>query len=144
MLIAMMTRSYETIHVSERNYICFILGIVLVVFVYSKSKKDHSDTEWKFSRSKLFMEFIKESSIVPVPFNIFMLPLTCASFIKEVVTKFRKKQSNGQDFNSNHIEMNHVRGGGGNNAMKNGNANGLTVPKPVINIYALLLSEFYA
>ncbi len=39
----------------------------------------HSDTEWKFARSKLYMEFIREGATLPVPLNIIPMP----SFIYE-------------------------------------------------------------
>nr|XP_022328099.1 short transient receptor potential channel 3-like [Crassostrea virginica]XP_022328100.1 short transient receptor potential channel 3-like [Crassostrea virginica] len=49
MLIAMMSRSFEKI-------------------------QEEADTEWKFARSKIYMEFIKNSNELPVPFNIFPTP----------------------------------------------------------------------
>ncbi|CAF0998099.1 unnamed protein product [Adineta ricciae] len=49
MLIAMMSKSYETI-------------------------EEHADVEWKFARSKLYMEYIKEGGTLPVPFNIVPTP----------------------------------------------------------------------
>ncbi|XP_062570970.1 short transient receptor potential channel 7-like [Saccostrea cucullata] len=49
MLIAMMSRSFEKI-------------------------QEEADTEWKFARSKIYMEFIKNSNDLPVPFNIFPTP----------------------------------------------------------------------
>ncbi|CAF1291792.1 unnamed protein product [Adineta steineri] len=49
MLIAMMSKSYEAI-------------------------EEHADVEWKFARSKLYMEFIKDGGTLPVPFNIVPTP----------------------------------------------------------------------
>ncbi|ESO82714.1 hypothetical protein LOTGIDRAFT_108754, partial [Lottia gigantea] len=49
MLIAMMTRSFEII-------------------------QEMADTEWKFARSKMYMEYIKGECTLPVPFNIFPTP----------------------------------------------------------------------
>ncbi|XP_046361820.2 short transient receptor potential channel 3-like [Haliotis rufescens] len=46
MLIAMMTRSFDII-------------------------QSEADTEWKFARSKLYMEYIKGDCVLPVPFNLF-------------------------------------------------------------------------
>ncbi|RMZ93459.1 short transient receptor potential channel 4, partial [Brachionus plicatilis] len=58
MLIAMMTKSYEKII-------------------------HHSDTEWKFARSMLFMTYIKEGFTLPVPFNLIPPPLTTYFEIKK-------------------------------------------------------------
>ena len=33
--------------------------------------EQHSDTEWKFARSKLWMSYFDESATLPPPFNIF-------------------------------------------------------------------------
>ncbi|KAL4235161.1 anthranilate synthase component II [Mactra antiquata] len=49
MLIAMMSRSFELI-------------------------QGQADTEWKFARSKLYMEYIKDESTLPIPFNIIPSP----------------------------------------------------------------------
>lgn len=45
LLIAMMSNSYAQIH-------------------------EHSDTEWKFARTKLWMSYFEESATLPPPFNI--------------------------------------------------------------------------
>jgi hypothetical protein len=76
MLIAMMSKSYETI-------------------------EEHADVEWKFARSKLYMEYIKEGreiialnkkqtcrisigGTLPVPFNIIITPEAAYDFIRRV------------------------------------------------------------
>ncbi|XP_067652087.1 short transient receptor potential channel 7-like [Haliotis asinina] len=51
MLIAMMTRSFDTI-------------------------QSEADTEWKFARSKLYMEHIKSDSALAIPFNLVPSPKT--------------------------------------------------------------------
>lgn len=33
--------------------------------------EQHSDTEWKFARTKLWMSYFEESATLPPPFNIF-------------------------------------------------------------------------
>jgi transient-receptor-potential-like protein len=33
--------------------------------------EQHSDTEWKFARTKLWMSYFDESATLPPPFNIF-------------------------------------------------------------------------
>ncbi|XP_052717525.1 short transient receptor potential channel 7-like isoform X3 [Crassostrea angulata] len=49
MLIAMMSRSFELI-------------------------QEDSDTEWKFARSKLYMDYIKSGATLPIPFNMIPTP----------------------------------------------------------------------
>ncbi|KAL5021904.1 hypothetical protein ScPMuIL_001059, partial [Solemya velum] len=61
MLIAMMSRSFEIIQAE-------------------------ADTEWKFSRSKLYMEYIKDDSTIPVPLNIFPTP-KCIYYIFRYIWK---------------------------------------------------------
>lgn len=64
MLIAMMTKSYEAI-------------------------LTHSDVEWKFARSKLYMEFIKEGDELPVPLNLLPTP----KMVMSIIDRIRKKKS---------------------------------------------------
>ncbi|XP_071173975.1 short transient receptor potential channel 7-like [Mytilus edulis] len=49
MLIAMMSRSFEII-------------------------QEEADTEWKFARTKLYMEYIRDDATLPIPFNIVPTP----------------------------------------------------------------------
>lgn len=41
--------------------------------------EQHSDTEWKFARTKLWMSYFEESATLPPPFNIFP---TVKNFLK--------------------------------------------------------------
>jgi transient-receptor-potential-like protein len=36
--------------------------------------QEHSDTEWKFARTRLWMSYFEESATLPPPFNIFPTP----------------------------------------------------------------------
>ncbi|CAF0714386.1 unnamed protein product [Brachionus calyciflorus] len=60
MLIAMMTKSFQTI-------------------------LEQSDTEWKYSRSRLYMEFIKRGSVVPIPLNIIPSPNFVLTVFKKII-----------------------------------------------------------
>lgn len=101
MLIAMMTRSYETI-------------------------LKHSDTEWKFARSKLYMEFIREGQNLPAPFNIIPMPSLILSFFKKFILCFYKKPPTSPPLPD--IELPKVN----ENGVANGKANGDT-PHPKVN-----------
>ncbi|KAK3600933.1 hypothetical protein CHS0354_004142 [Potamilus streckersoni] len=69
MLIAMMSRSFEII-------------------------QEEADTEWKFARSKLYMEYIKEGSTLPIPFNIIPTPKAVCKLLKSVCVLFRIHNKN--------------------------------------------------
>lgn len=45
--------------------------------------QQHSDTEWKFARTKLWMSYFEDSSTLPPPFNV--LPS-----VKWLIRVFRK------------------------------------------------------
>lgn len=66
MLIAMMTKSYEKII-------------------------HHSDIEWKFARSKLYMTYINEGFTLPVPFNLIPTPLIAYISIRNFVNAYKEK-----------------------------------------------------
>ncbi|KAK3600930.1 hypothetical protein CHS0354_004139 [Potamilus streckersoni] len=65
MLIAMMSRSFEII-------------------------QEESDTEWKFARSKLYMEYIKDDSTLPIPFNVIPTPKTVYYMFRSIYGHCKK------------------------------------------------------
>lgn len=72
LLIAMMSNSYAMIDVC--TYILFLLvllylQLISVIALYS-NEQEHSDTEWKFARTKLWMSFFEDGATLPPPFNI--------------------------------------------------------------------------
>ena len=70
MLIAMMTKTYETIRAA-------------------------ADTEWKFARTKLYMEYINENNFkLPVPFNLIPTQDGVKSIFKAILQKFQKSNDN--------------------------------------------------
>lgn len=83
MLIAMLTKSFDSI-------------------------LEHSDIEWKFSRSKLYMEYIKEGSVLPIPFNIIPTPAFLFESFKKLIC--RRKKGENTTSNSYRIdELSHSR-----------------------------------
>ena len=96
MLIAMMSKSYETI-------------------------EEHADVEWKFARSKLYMEYVKEGKSIinplpsdlsthlggtlPVPFNIIPTPKDIHYFVRRIFTCF-KRIKNPHEGNAHAGELN--------------------------------------
>ncbi|XP_055955582.1 short transient receptor potential channel 7-like [Patella vulgata] len=52
-----------------------LLNILIAMMTRSFQKiAEDSDAEWKFSRSMLYMEYIGDSPVLPVPFNILLAP----------------------------------------------------------------------
>ncbi|CAF0834169.1 unnamed protein product [Adineta ricciae] len=74
MLIAMMSKSYETI-------------------------EEHADVEWKFARSKLYMEYIKEGGTLPVPFNIIPTPENIVQLYQRICNYKKKSPPSSPDHN---------------------------------------------
>ena len=78
MLIAMMTKSYEDII-------------------------HHSDIEWKFAKSKLYIQYIKEGFTLPVPLNLIPTPNAVYHFVKFIYDKLSNNQKQLRQTNSNSI-----------------------------------------
>lgn len=79
LLIAMMSNSYAMIDVSSDPFSnSYVRAIQLFCFF-----QEHSDTEWKFARTKLWMSYFEDSATLPPPFNV--LPS-----VKWVIRIFRK------------------------------------------------------
>lgn len=68
LLIAMMSNSYAIIEVSYWAQKLVQEFKVILIF------QEHSDTEWKFARTKLWMSYFEETGTLPPPFNIFPKP----------------------------------------------------------------------
>lgn len=49
-----------------------------------------SDIEWKFSRSKLFMEYIEDGSTLPVPLNLIPTPKSVMLLFRQAKHKYLK------------------------------------------------------
>lgn len=63
--------------------------------------------EWKFARSKLYMEYIKDGSVLPIPFNIIPTP---ALIIGSMLRIFRCKKKKTSESPSYRIEeLSHSR-----------------------------------
>lgn len=61
--------------------------------------KEHSDTEWKFARTRLWMSYFEEGSILPPPFNIIPSPklflkligIRKSAKLKKMLSKVKQK-----------------------------------------------------
>lgn len=85
MLIAMMTKSYEDTIVIHLSY---IISPAFISFQF----KHHSDIEWKFTKSKLYMDYIKEGFTLPVPLNLIPTPIGIYEAIKWILAKIKQKK----------------------------------------------------
>lgn len=95
LLIAMMSNSYAMIDVS-------LIFMCLKTGTYSLFQ-EHSDTEWKFARTKLWMSYFEDSSTLPPPFNIMpsvkWLIRIFRKSSKEIDRKRSKVLNQNNDFN---------------------------------------------
>lgn len=46
------------------------MKVLEIIVSNNKFISDHSDIEWKFARSKLWLTYFEESSPLPPPFNL--------------------------------------------------------------------------
>jgi len=58
-------------------------------YVYVRAQTDQ-DIEWKFVRSKLYMEYIRQGSPLPVPFNIVPTPHSALLLITAMYRRWRQ------------------------------------------------------
>lgn len=68
------TRFWGLLMFGSYSVINVIVLLNLLIAMMSNSYAmidEHSDTEWKFARTKLWMSYFEESSTLPPPFNIF-------------------------------------------------------------------------
>lgn len=78
LLIAMMSNSYAMIDVRKSMKVD---TKVVKKSNHSLFQQEHSDTEWKFARTKLWMSYFEESATLPPPFNIMPTPKLLAKFL---------------------------------------------------------------
>lgn len=68
------TRFWGLLMFGSYSVINVIVLLNLLIAMMSNSYAmidEHSDTEWKFARTKLWLSYFEESSTLPPPFNIF-------------------------------------------------------------------------
>ncbi|RZF48962.1 hypothetical protein LSTR_LSTR003038 [Laodelphax striatellus] len=71
------TRFWGLLMFGSYSVINVIVLLNLLIAMMSNSFamiEQHSDTEWKFARTKLWMSYFEESATLPPPFNIFPTP----------------------------------------------------------------------
>lgn len=54
--------------------------------------QSEADTEWKFARTKLYMEYINDDCTLPVPFNIIPTPKAIVYIVQFFWKKIRKPE----------------------------------------------------
>lgn len=66
--------------------VVFRRGLVLALL------QAEADTEWKFARTKLYMEYISGDSTLPVPFNIVPSPKSIVALFKQICALLCRKE----------------------------------------------------
>jgi hypothetical protein len=71
--------------------------------------QEHSDTEWKFARTRLWMSYFEESATLPPPFNIFPTPKLLFKMLGiRKKDKLRRMSSKVHIFNTRNINHGYV------------------------------------
>lgn len=85
----LMFGSYSVINV------IVLLNLLIAMMSNSYAMIDqHSDTEWKFARTKLWLSYFDESSTLPSPFNIFPTVKNFQNIFGRKKRRLVKRQSN--------------------------------------------------
>ncbi|CAF2182186.1 unnamed protein product [Rotaria magnacalcarata] len=69
------------------TFICVTVLINTLIVMLEQTIQnidDRADIEWKFARSKLYMEYIQDDSFLPVPFNICSSPASIINLMKRI------------------------------------------------------------
>ena len=51
--------------------IIYVVILWIIIIMYTIIPQGDCDVEWKFARTRLWMNYIEEGSTLPVPFNLF-------------------------------------------------------------------------
>lgn len=81
--------TFTSILFSSSHFPCW----AAVQIEFSQHTQQHSDTEWKFARTKLWMSYFDESGTLPPPFNIFPSVKTITRLFKGKKTREIKRGS---------------------------------------------------
>ncbi|XP_050299406.1 transient-receptor-potential-like protein isoform X2 [Anthonomus grandis grandis] len=103
------TRFWGLLMFGSYSVINVIVLLNLLIAMMSNSYamiEQHSDTEWKFARTKLWMSYFEESGTLPPPFNIFpkpkhlfkLLGLRKKDKLKRMSTKRRNREEKERDY----------------------------------------------
>ncbi|CAF3685962.1 unnamed protein product [Adineta steineri] len=69
------------------TFVCVTVLINTLIAMLEKTIEDiddRADIEWKFARSKLYMEYIRDGDALPVPLNIFPSPTSIIKFVNRI------------------------------------------------------------
>ncbi|KAF7285043.1 hypothetical protein GWI33_012349 [Rhynchophorus ferrugineus] len=103
------TRFWGLLMFGSYSVINVIVLLNLLIAMMSNSFamiEEHSDVEWKFARTKLWMSYFEESGTLPPPFNIFPKPkhilklfgLRKKDKIRKMSTKRRNREEKERDY----------------------------------------------
>ncbi|KAJ8922843.1 hypothetical protein NQ315_007878 [Exocentrus adspersus] len=103
------TRFWGLLMFGSYSVINVIVLLNLLIAMMSNSYAmidEHSDTEWKFARTKLWMSYFEETGTLPPPFNIFpkpknffkLLGLRKKDKMKRLSTKRRNREEKERDY----------------------------------------------
>ncbi|XP_023930274.1 short transient receptor potential channel 3 [Lingula anatina] len=91
---AVFTESVGYIMYGVYNLTTVVVLLTMLIAVMTKSFEviqQDADMEWKFARSKLFMEYIEDGTTLPVPFNILPTPKSIKHLVLLFIGQIREK-----------------------------------------------------
>nr|XP_014288104.1 transient-receptor-potential-like protein isoform X2 [Halyomorpha halys] len=103
------TRFWGLLMFGSYSVINVIVLLNLLIAMMSNSYAiidEHSDTEWKFARTKLWLSYFEESATLPPPFNIFPTPKMFMKFLglrkkdkmRRMSTKRKERKEKERDY----------------------------------------------
>ncbi|CAF0906842.1 unnamed protein product [Rotaria sordida] len=93
------------------TFVCVTVLINTLIAMLEETIKhidDRADIEWKFARSKLYMEYIQDENILPVPLNIFPSPRAIINLLNRIKQMITSKNVSRNDNNNNNIRNNDI------------------------------------
>ncbi|CAF1250908.1 unnamed protein product, partial [Didymodactylos carnosus] len=97
---------FGTMSETFKTVFCVIVLLNMLIAMMSKSYEtivEHADVEWKFARSKLYMEYIKEGASLPVPFNIVPTPKSIYYLYRRIFQCGKLRESEQQKINNEQL-----------------------------------------
>ncbi|CAF2859314.1 unnamed protein product [Rotaria sp. Silwood2] len=89
------------------TFVCVTVLINTLIVMLEETIEDiddRADIEWKFARSKLYMEYIQDEDILPIPLNILPSPRAIINLLKRIKQMITSKNVSRNDNNNNSIK----------------------------------------
>ncbi|CAF1047029.1 unnamed protein product [Rotaria sp. Silwood1] len=88
------------------TFVCVTVLINTLIVMLEETIEDiddRADIEWKFARSKLYMEYIQDENILPIPLNILPSPRSIINLLKRIKQMITFNNVSRNDNNKNAV-----------------------------------------